>query len=268
VNSLYWKRQLGKICSQFKDVHMPRKVILTYHAVGGGPWAISNNNFKEQVQWLVAHNKVVTLDTILTDKYVTDDILVAITFDDGYACLHDIVAPILLEYNVSATVYLNTGWISADLRTRKASRPDFGHYPGESFLTWDEVNTLYQLGWNIGSHGVDHIDLTKQPESIVRKELSRSKNDIEEKLRTPCRDFAYTWGKYNTFLENKVMKAGYRSAVSTLHSPFFSVENFFAIPRLNIASEYKLDDVIAVVAGHWDFIKAIQNGRKLFCLSG
>lgn len=260
MNPLKWKRRIAKLYRLQKN--NSRKIILIYHAVGCGPWSISATMFKEQIQWLNQHCKIVSLTELLTTPEKSNTIEVALTFDDGYACLYDVVLPILQAENATATVYINTGWMGGCEKTRKFSNPDLGHYPGEKFLTWDEVKILSQNHWEIGSHGVDHIDLTKQDATIIKQELMNSKSHIQNFLQKECVHFAYTWGRHNLFLEKSVHDAGYHYAVAAQHGVFNALDNPFALPRMNVALEYTLTDFENMIKGHWDFLGHIHRLKK------
>lgn len=264
MNSLTWKRRIAQYYSPFTKTDLSRNIILIYHAVGRSPWAISEITFRQQMAWLSQHCHIVTLNDLLSSNNEYDKTAVAITFDDGYACLHDIVAPVLQDYHAFATVYINTGWISEKDNAHKNSDVNLGHYPNETFLNWREVKTLQQNGWEIGSHGVDHIDLTAQPEMTIQDELIRSKNMIEAILKSSCKHFAYTWGRYNLLLQKKVREAKYYSAVSGIHGTILSKKNVFSLPRMNVALEYEMGDFVAMIEGQWDYLKYIQLLKKKF----
>jgi len=258
MNSLKWKRRIATFYPLPKN--NPRKIILIYHAVGNGPWAISADNFKKQIQWLDQNYKIVPLAQLLESAIHEDDIQVALTFDDGYACLYDTVLPILQAKNAVATVYINTGWMGD--KAHKSSNPNLGHYPDEKFLTWDEVKKFSGYGWEIGSHGVDHIDLTKWPENIIYQEVVKSKVIIEDKLSKPCTHFAYTFGKHNRLLRENVKKAGYGYAAAAHHIQFSVKMNKLALPRLNIERDYSLEDFKNIIRGKWDFLGTIHRIKR------
>lgn len=260
MTTLAWKRRIGRVWGGFVP-ERPRRVILLYHSVGESPLAVSEVMFRRQIAWLAESASIVPMHALL-DGGAENDLQVAISFDDGYASLHERIASILAEYGATATVYLNTGWIGA--ATRKASDAVLGHYPDEHFLTWGEVEALAKAGWTIGSHGVEHLDLTRQKQAVVARELSNSKHEIESRLGQPCKLFSYTWGRFTPGLQRAVKDAGYFSAASGLHGPVSAASDRFALPRMDIRSEYEMCDFADVVTGHWDYLGLKQRlARRL-----
>lgn len=250
MSRLTWKRGLGRLWGSLSPAR-PRKLVLLYHSLGTNPPAVAAANFRQQVAWLSRNAAITSLDSVMHSSG-QNPLEAAITFDDGYASLHDQVAPILAEYGATATVYLNTGWIGESVR--KVSDADLGHYPKEHFLTWDEVEELARAGWTIGSHGVEHLDLTRQDADAVARELAESKREIEFRLGQSCQHFAYTWGRFKPALQHAVRNAGYMSAVSGLHGPVTATSDHYALPRIDVRAEYELRDFIDVVRGHWDYL--------------
>lgn len=255
----------GSIWSPFHQEPNDRNIILIYHSIDGGPLSISREKFHEQIAWLAEHTDVVSLDEIINGSNPGADSRrkrVVLTFDDGYKSLFDTVAPILSEYEVVATVYLNTGWIGE--AKRKSSDATLGHYEEEQFLVWREVELLRQAGWTIGSHGVNHLDLTTQNKKVVQEELVNSKLDIEVRLGQACQHFAYTWGRFTPFLQRAVKAAGYTSAVSGLHGPVQTRSNHFSLPRIDIRAGYEQRDFEDAVTGRWDYLGLKQRlARRL-----
>lgn len=228
-----------------------RRVVLLYHSLGDNPPAVTEANFRRQLAWLSEYASLLPFEDLLGEN-TENGLRVAITFDDGYATLHDSVAPILKKHGATATVFLNTGWIGET--TRRAADTAQGHYPNEYFLTWPEVEALSHAGWTIGSHGVEHLDLTCQDAASVARELGDSKHEIESRLDRPCRHFAYTWGRFTPSLQLAVKEAGYTSAVSGLHGPVTSDSDCYALPRIDVRAEYELRDFVDAVTGRWDYL--------------
>lgn len=250
MSALNWKRKIGALAGVM-PVASPRKVILLYHSLGPNPPAVTIARFREQLSWLAANARLLSLDALLASAG-NDALQVAFTFDDGYMSLHDKVAPLLQQYAASATVYLNTGQI--DENTRRSSDTALGHYPNEQFLTWPEVQALATAGWCIGSHGVEHLDLTAATTVVATAQLAQSKQEIAARTGRACQHFAYTWGRYNPALQQHVRAAGYLSAASGLHGPLKVDADLYALPRIDVRAEYELRDFVAAVSGQWDYL--------------
>lgn len=250
MNRLEWKRRIGN-CVGWLTATEPRTVILLYHSVGGGSLAVPESTFRAQIAWLAERAAFVSLANALTAGRQSGA-QVVITFDDGYASVHDRAAPILAEHGAPAMVYLNTGWIGDS--GRRPSKVSLGHYPREFFMNWGEAEALAKAGWTIGSHGVDHLDLTKQDTASVEQELTESKRAIESRLDRPCEHFAYTWGRFTLPLAGRVRRAGYLSAVSGLHGSLSAKSDLFFLPRIDIRAEYDMRDFQDVVSGRWDYL--------------
>ena len=144
--------------------------------------AISRERFKEQLTWLNQVAQFCSLAELIKSPPDTG-IRVAISFDDGYQCLVNDALPIMNKLQISGTVFINSGWMGEVNSVDTV--PSQGHYPGEKFLRWNEIDLLLKNGWEIGSHGVNHLDLTTSNEKTVYRELADSKIDIEKKRGKP-----------------------------------------------------------------------------------
>ena len=184
---------------------------------------------------------------------------VALTFDDGYACVRDHAFPILKSSGLTATVFLNTSHIGTTNRSR--SEPASGHYPGQEFMSWQDVDALLDRGWVIGSHGARHLDLIQEEDDVVRHELLSSKHDIERVAPGPCLYFAYANGRSTRRIRRLVAEAGYKWGLSTIHGAVRPSDDNFAVPRINIDASYSIDDFRAILKGDWDYLRFIQTFR-------
>ena len=258
MSTLAWKRRFGQL--QRALPRLPdRRVVLLYHSVGTSPWAVTETQFRAQVQWLERNARVEALDALLEDA-ATEGLRVAITFDDGYASLTDPITHILQDAGMSATVYLNTALI--DETGGRASDPALGHYPDEIFLSWNGASKLRDRGWTIGSHGMEHLDLTALPSDRVAAELAGSRQCLEKRFGTSCRHFAYTWGRNSKEVRDAVREAGYEFAAAAVHRPLSGSDDRFAFPRVNIHHDYSIEDFVAIVRGDWDFLGIWQAWRN------
>lgn len=251
------KRSLALLFSMLRSP-LARDVVLLYHSIGDGPLALPQRAFADQMDWLHATGTVVPLMDLLTTD-ARQRSRVAITFDDGYRGLHRFAMPILVGSPAMPAAFLTTGWIG--VAERRASAPEHGHYPGEQFLLWQEVEDLAAAGWRIGAHGVEHLDLTVQPGDRIDVELRASRSAIETKLGSVLPVFAYTWGRHTARLRAHVAEASYSYALAGAHGPVTERSDRFAIPRIDVARKYSLDDFKAIVRGDWDYLGWYQRAR-------
>ncbi len=124
------------------------------------------------------------------------------------------------------------------------------HYaddPWSRILTWDEVkNNSSRV--NFGSHGVDHLRLTRVGEEIALREIFASREIIEFYTGEPCRHFAYPNGDFNTKVANLIRSAGYVSALTTvkgMNSP--GASNLCALCRFPFTRTSPYDQLLSIL---------------------
>lgn len=94
-----------------------------------------------------------------------------------------------------------------------------GAEPGRLMLSWGELRQMVEEGWEVGSHTVNHVILTRVQASVVNDELRKSKETLQRELQCPISLFAYPNGKQPDFdlsIKGLVRQAGYKAAVTTL----------------------------------------------------
>jgi peptidoglycan/xylan/chitin deacetylase (PgdA/CDA1 family) len=108
------------------------------------------------------------------------------------------------------------------------------------FLTWDEVKRLKTLGHTIGAHTHSHPILASVSGDEQRRELTLSKELLEEKLGTPIRLLAYPNGLNGAYSdETKVIarECGFAAAFS-FHGGTIPANGFdaFDLKRAHVAT--------------------------------
>jgi peptidoglycan/xylan/chitin deacetylase (PgdA/CDA1 family) len=199
-------------------------VVLIYHRVGGGSGTevdLSPQVFDEQMAWLAASGRVVSLDDAvdLLDPAgvradardepggvgsgdVVDDPVV-VTFDDGTADLADNATPILERHGVTATVYLATEFVDRGMAFPDDGRP----------LSWSAVRDMAASGLvTFGSHTHRHRLLDRLPPAEAADELDRSRQLIEDHVGAPARHFAYPKAVAGSAAVEPLVRQRYRSA--------------------------------------------------------
>jgi peptidoglycan/xylan/chitin deacetylase (PgdA/CDA1 family) len=194
----------------------PGVVVLIYHRVGGGSGTevdLPPEAFDEQMAWLAATGRVVSLDDAVVqlaagddgadDAVAPDEGPIVVTFDDGTADLADVATPILVRHGVPATVYLATRFVDEGL-----DFPDDG-----TPLSWAAVRDMAATGLvTFGSHTHAHLLLDRLPPAEAVDELDRSKDLIEHHVGAPAHHFAYPKAVAASAEVEPLVRARYRSA--------------------------------------------------------
>ena len=66
-----------------------------------------------------------------------------------------------------------------------------------AYMTAGQIITLHNSGMEIGSHSVTHPDMTKLSQAALIKEMSQSRQVLQNTIGVPVTDFAYPEGIYN-----------------------------------------------------------------------
>jgi peptidoglycan/xylan/chitin deacetylase (PgdA/CDA1 family) len=118
---------------------------------------------------------------------------VVLTFDDGYLSVLDQALPIMQSFGFRGTAYIISGFVGLNAeQARNANR-----YIDRDLLGWQQLSELVNCGMEIGSHTVDHPDLTRLHPQLCESELSESREKLQQKLQVPVESFAYPFGFMN-----------------------------------------------------------------------
>lgn len=197
--------------------------ILCYHRFGpgcDGPLCMSRETFARQMAFLADGGyHVVGLRALLDFLHYRRSLperSVVITLDDGYRSAYDIAYPILREHGFTATLFVYTDFVGA----------------GAGALTWEQLREMKAEGFDVGSHTVTHCDLAKPLEgekdsayrARVERELSQSKQILDEKLGQDTIAIAFPYGSATPGVLQLCQAVGYRlgMSVSSGGNPFFA----------------------------------------------
>ncbi len=220
---------------------------LNYHAIDNNDLSTVSRNvsvslasFKEQIEWL--HKEGYTsvskeeLRAVISNGKKISEKKVLITFDDGYYSLYKYALGILAEHNFIATLFLSTSFIG-----RTYDQNDFEFVKHDRQLTWDEIKALATNGWSIQSHGNSHVRMNSIDKPSLIKELSVSKDIIEQNLGTRVDEFAFPYGIYNNTVLTQLPAAGYNFAYSVHTGKIGPHARRFRLPRIEINNMDTMD---------------------------
>lgn len=138
----------------------------------------------------------------LVSPNITNDKVVILNFDDGRKTQFTHAKPILDRYGFKATFYIVCNYIEEK--------------PG--FMNWNEVKQLYEEGHDIGSHSMDHLDLSKLSTKDLEYEIGESKECLKDH-GMDATSFAYPFNKGSTDRSVVNIVAKYYDLARTAGSP-------------------------------------------------
>jgi len=85
------------------------------------------------------------------------DKLVVLTFDDSVVSHYSVVRPLLKRYGFGATFFISEGF---SFPTNK-----------KDYMTWEQIKTLHQDGFEIGNHTHDHLGVSDKTIGKLREQV-------------------------------------------------------------------------------------------------
>ena len=212
---------------------MSRVTVLTYHALDstGSVLSVSPSEFRAHVDAVARSGRPVIAPSRLAHPFgetpPIDRDGFAFTFDDGFASVAETAAPILAERGFPYVLFLVTTWVG---RTN-----DWPGQPGwvvrAPLMGWDAVGRLASAGAEIGVHTMDHPDLSALSESAIVEQLDGCAREVESRLGTRPRLFAYPGGRADGRCR-RLAAARFEAAFGTRHARMTDGDDRFDIPRI------------------------------------
>jgi len=109
-------------------------------------------------------------------------------------------------------------------------------------MSWDEIAEMQREGFRFGCHTMTHPVASRLTREQFRAEVSECKQLIETRLRTPCVDFAYPFGKRDECAGTEVLaECGFRSAATTEYGLNGPATSPFELRRVSSGDMPSLD---------------------------
>jgi len=246
-------------------------MILCYHGVterlGPDPQdrsAISVNRalFLAQLAYIRRRYRVISLREYLVRRENDQQLpphSVILTFDDGPRNFLTVVAPILKDLGLPATVFLVTERV--DSRGQSNMGPSWAPVDDQVSLSWSEAGTLqFASGIEFGSHTCSHPELPQLTSSEIDVELQDSLRAIRNNLHEsvpPC--FAYPYGFYSESIAGKARSAGYSCALTTDAGSNSINTELFRLRRAVVRRYDTIDVFAARVSGLVGWLRILRD---------
>ena len=183
------------------DVTIP---ILLYHRIDSSPvksrYYVPPENFEQEIKVLRDWGYTSITTRMLVQAITMGRELpphpILITFDDGHMDNYSNAFPIMQKYGFTGVLYIVGNYMGAD-----------------GFMDRDQILEMYDAGWEVGSHSMNHYDLTKLSPQDQRNEIVGSKEKLESMLGIDILTFAYPFGAKNESVMDYVRFAGYMAAM-------------------------------------------------------
>jgi peptidoglycan/xylan/chitin deacetylase (PgdA/CDA1 family) len=211
--------------------------VLLYHSFtqsrSGSRYILTRRAFGRQMRALAAlRYEVISFEelaTALRERRLPPPRAAVIAIDDGYADNFELAWPILRRRGFTATIFMISG--------RVDGVNDWSRDPallGRPMLSHEQLLQLRDESVGIGAHTRTHRSLPDVPDDQLRDEIDGSREDLELRLGTAVKTFAYPYGGLDERAVAAVQEAGFAGAGTT--EPRLSRPNDtpFLIPRIEI----------------------------------
>lgn len=155
---------------------------------------------------------------------------VLLTFDDGYANVKTNVHPLLTELGFPYTVFLVSERVG---KTNDWVIPD--GYEATPLLTWDEIAQMQADGGvAFEAHTATHPKLAEISAAEARREMTDSKDALEQRLQTPITTLCYPYGSVSEAVQDMAGEIGYTQAVTTEFGRVRADDPALHLPRISV----------------------------------
>lgn len=178
--------------------------------------------FKEDLNFLLQNYIPVSLfDAInfLKNNKPLPEKAILLTFDDGFREIHDIVAPILLEKGVPATVFVSSGFIDNEnlAYQHKAS------LLVECFKEATSLNLRKKINGILAKNGVNYEDIASGVLSIKYKQKDII-DEIAQSININFNDYLLKNEPYLTSHQiQRLIKQGFTIGAHSIDHPLYSL---------------------------------------------
>jgi len=218
--------------------------ILLYHRIDISPlnsrYYVTPENFGAQMK-ILRDWEYETISTELLVRAITEGAElpprpVIITFDDGHLDNYTAAFPIMQQYGFTGILYIVANYLG-----------------GDQYMATAQIREMHAAGWEVGSHSLNHRDLTILAPELQRDEIVRSRSVLEGELGIPILTFAYPFGALNNAVVDYAHFAGYMAAMSaTGYTADQGSSNLFALQRVEIKGQDDVKSFIRFLPWHGD----------------
>lgn len=203
-----------------------------YHSIddSGSVLSVSPRNFRIQLEWLRSHGwrGLTSAEFVARQRGVPGSPAeVFISFDDGYETTLQVAAPLLAEFGFPATVLVPTDLVGTHpdcfVRDSEIIRAQCGYVEISAadidatiqvasqirLLSWEQLAEIRGRGIDVECHGAAHHFMTRLPDPLLRQELQRSRQALQDRLGVDSQIIAYPYGDWDARVTAAARAAGF-----------------------------------------------------------
>ncbi len=136
-----------------------------------------------------------------------------IHLDDGRKGIMAIDEPYLQNLAKRTTIFIVPNFV-------KNMVPEHENY--SDFLDFEDIEKLIKLGFEIGSHSLTHVDITKASGTRWREELEFSKKWLQDRFQVKVEKFSWPYGKVTAWLQIEANR---------IYKKCYTLDSIMGIPR-------------------------------------
>jgi peptidoglycan/xylan/chitin deacetylase (PgdA/CDA1 family) len=190
-----------------------KAVIVLFHRIDnrypGNPITCGTEEFRAFCDFFQRHFTVVPFHTLIEKLERREDISrhLVITFDDGYRDNRR-AANELLQRAMPASFFIATDFIGSDRIPWWDAKAGIR----SEWMSWDEVRSLIDDGFELGAHTKNHVDLGVVSGDEAREEITGSAQRLSNETGVLVDLFSYPYGRREQITEQNrdiVRQAGF-----------------------------------------------------------
>ena len=227
-------------------------VSLMYHAIYDGeselkeidakdrPYAVSLDQFKQHLDIIEKHN--ITVVTSSHNDFVSKDLAIQITFDDGHVGWHKHVMPLFLERGIAGVFFVTSDFIGTP-----------------SFCSKAQLRDLSESGNILGSHGKTHSFLADLNSEECANELKISKAILEDITGSEVDTISFPGGRYVDETLRLCEQLGYKQLYTSVPGINRLNERQLTVRRIDIKRDTSIDVIEKLVVQDSLFIGKLRS---------
>lgn len=191
------------------------------------------------------------------DKLTLPSKPIIITFDDGYEDTFKNAIPLMMEMGMKGVIY-----VMGNRKLKRATWEEKDEKDICPLMTDNQIRTAKEMGFEIGSHSMNHDVLSDLTDAEAKHSIKKSKEDIESIINGPVHSFAYPYGLFDKRVQQFVADSGYLFACGVYTgSPVFG-KTIYDIRRLSVNQDTSIQSFAIKLIIPYQYIEWLYHRLK------